>query len=142
MFWSIQLSTCPPLQGDGLHRVNGDLGGLDSSPGGHGRVSPTDFQPSPSLHSPSAADTSSLGINPHATSEGQSLKLAEAGGHRGGTEAAKEEVREHWTPPSRPTSLPGVSRQSAALLLDTKPVPVHRSIDVEVSLQSETDLVC
>ncbi|XP_075904154.1 LIM and calponin homology domains-containing protein 1-like isoform X7 [Nelusetta ayraudi] len=98
-------------KGDGFHRVNGDVGGLDASPGGHGRESPNDFQPSPSLHSPSAADAPSPALSPHAAGGGQSLTSTEASGHRGGTEAARqeagrEEVTEHSTPPSRPTSLP------------------------------------
>lgn len=98
-------------KGDGFHRVNGDVGGLDASPGGHGRESLNDFQPSPSLHSPSAADAPSPALSPHAAGEGQSLTSTEASGHRGGTEAARQEagrqeVTEHSTPPSRPTSLP------------------------------------
>lgn len=116
--YSLALHTaCPLLQGDGFHRVNGDVGGLDASPGGHGRESPNDFQPSPSLHSPSAADAPSPALSPHAAGEGQSLTSTEASGHRGGTEAARqeagrEEVTEHSTPPSRPTSLPEVSQSS------------------------------
>lgn len=115
MFWPTRLSVCLLLQADGFHRVNGDVGGLDSSPGGHGRVSPSDFQPSPSLHSASAADAPSPGVSLHATGQGHSLMSAEASGHQGGSEAAqqeagREEVTEHSTPPSRPTSLPGVSQ--------------------------------
>lgn len=106
---------CLLLQGDGFHRVNGDVGGVDPSAAGHGRESPKELQPSPSLRSPGAADASSPGISPRAASKDQSLMSAEASGHRGGTVAAPEEVGQHWAPPSRPTSLPGVSQ--AALLL-------------------------
>lgn len=112
----------PLLQGDGFHRVNGDVGGLDPSPGDHGRESPNDFQPSPSLHSPSAADAPSPGLSLHTAGEGHSLTSPEASGQQGGTEAARqeagrEEVTEHSTPPSRPTSLPEVSQS----LVNEKP---------------------
>lgn len=108
---------CPLLQGDGFHRVNGDVAGLDSSPVGHGRESPNDFQPSPSLDSPSAADAPSPALSPRAAGEGHSLTSSAAIGQRGGTDAARqeagrEEVAEHWTPPRRPTSLPRVSHSS------------------------------
>lgn len=114
MLWPIRLSMCLLLQGDSFHRVNGDIGGLDSSSSSHGRESPNDFQPSPSFHSPKATDAPSPGISPQAAGEGQSLMSAEASEHRGGTEAAleeagREEVAEQSTPPSRPTSLPVVS---------------------------------
>lgn len=112
----------PLFQGDGFHRVNGDIGGLDASPGGHGRESPNDFQPSPSLPSPSAANAPSPGLSPHTASEGHSLTSPEASEPQGGTETARqeagrEEVTEHSTPPSRPTSLPEVSQS----LVNEKP---------------------
>ncbi|KAM9375983.1 LIM and calponin homology domains-containing protein 1-like isoform 2-T2 [Pholidichthys leucotaenia] len=102
-------------KGDGLLRVNGDIGNDVFPPESPGRDSPPHFEASPSktrngtVAAPSSAP--SPPHSPHASTGGGSPVSTKTNETEGDTEATSEGVQEEKaaersTPPSRPTSLP------------------------------------
>lgn len=116
------LNLSPLVQGDGLLRVNGDIGSAPTSPESQGRESPPQFQASPSVTVNSSVDApSSAAVTTHsppASTAGENLvsttttttAVGKEAPHVPETvakEAREEKVVEHSSP-SRPTSLPSV----------------------------------
>ncbi|XP_074529523.1 LIM and calponin homology domains-containing protein 1-like isoform X3 [Halichoeres trimaculatus] len=103
-----------PNTGDGLLRVNGDVGSAPTSPESQGRESPPHFEASPPTTVNSSVDApSSAAVTTHAppaSTAGESLVSTAAKGAASGAETASKDVVEEkaveHSSPSRPTSLP------------------------------------
>ncbi|XP_034545928.1 LIM and calponin homology domains-containing protein 1-like isoform X3 [Notolabrus celidotus] len=103
-----------PNKGDGLLRVNGDIGSAPTSPESQGRESPPQFQASPSQTTNSTVDApSSAAVTTHsppASTVGESSVSTKTKEAPRGTETVSKDNREEkvieHSSPSRPTSLP------------------------------------
>ncbi|CAJ1059115.1 LIM and calponin homology domains-containing protein 1 isoform X9 [Xyrichtys novacula] len=102
-----------PNKGDGLLRVNGDLGSAPTSPESQGRESPPQFQASTSETVDSSVDAPSSALTKHsppASTVGETKGSTKAQEVPSETETASKDVREEkvteHSSPSRPTSLP------------------------------------